>query len=204
MIRSFLGNNRVPYDVCIEAVDGSLHYYTQWTGSKKANSIVVRDSLSIFRIALFQSSVTMLMSAKDTDPLGNYMSGISDGLQAKLDIRSAKNTENILKMQSSTSYAAGYCNNYKFPDGKTNGLLPALGWLQIAYENSYFIGMSLKACGGTPFSSLENYWSSTFYGAIDNEYYCCWARNWDRDYNDILFLNHEAMVRPFANYEQYF
>lgn len=94
--------------VYIEATNGELFTADKWTGSLTPNSIVVIQDEVRFRIALTQSSSTMQIHSSNTDALENYMTAISDSSQAKLDMKSAENTANIMKLQSETDYAAGY------------------------------------------------------------------------------------------------
>ena len=185
--------------VYIEATDGTLHKSTEWTGAKTANSIVVKQPTVAFRIALTQSSTVLKIHSSRSGNLENYMTAIGDIAQAKLDMKSAENTANIMKLQSGTNYAAGYCNSFTFPDGKTKGLLPALGWWQAAYDNKAAVDACLAACGATPIDKSHYNWASTFWGIIGSDR-ICWMLNWsDGDvYNN--FLNNGFRVRPFAAY----
>ena len=190
----------IVYGVFIEATDGTLHQSTEWTGAKTANSIVVRQPTTAFRIALTQSSSTMKIHSSYDGALENYMTAIGDTAQAKLDMKSAENTANIMKLQSGTGYAAGYCNSFTFPDGKTKGLLPALGWLQTAYDNKAAVDACLAACGATAMDTSTYHWASTFWGVSSNNYRRCWILTWSDGnvvYND---LDLSRRVRPFAEY----
>ena len=190
----------IVYGVFIEATDGTLHQSTEWTGAKTANSIVVRQPTTAFRIALTQSSNTMQINSSSSVALENYMTAISDKVQAKLDMKSAKNTANIMKVQSGTGYAAGYCNAFTFPDGKTKGLLPALGWLQTAYDNKAAVDAFLAACGATAMDTSNYHWTSTFWGvgSYDNRY--CWSLKWSDGGVNFDYLDTSLRVRPFAEY----
>ena len=190
----------IVYGVFIEATDGTLHQSTEWTGAKTANSIVVKQPTVSFRIALTQSSSTIPIHSNNTDALKNYMTEIGDTAQAKLDMKSAENTANIMKLQSGTDYAAGYCNSYTFPDGKTKGLLPALGWLQTAYDNKAAVDACLAACGATPMDKSNYHWASTYWGLYDGSRCKCWLLSWlNGDLNSNLLVNSKR-VRPFAEY----
>lgn len=113
------------------------------------------------------------------------MTAISDPSQAKLDMKSAENTANIMKLQSGTGYAAGYCNSFTFPDGKTKGLLPAFGWLQTAYDNKAAVDACLAACGATAMDTSNYHWASTFWGVSSYGYRYCWMLYWsDGDVGD--------------------
>lgn len=189
--------------VYIEATNGKLFTSDKWTGSLTANSVVVIQDEVRFRIALTQSSSTMKIHSSRDGALENYMTAIKDTEQAKLDMKSAKNTANIRKLQSGTDYAAGYCNSFTFPDGKTKGLLPALGWLQTAYDNKAAVDACLAACGATAMDTSDYHWASTFWGVYktsSRRYRRCWALGWSDGGVDNFSLNGNHLVRPFAAY----
>ena len=190
----------IVYGVFIEATDGTLHQSTEWTGAKTANSIVVRQPTTAFRIALTQSSSTMKIHSSYDGALENYMTAISDSSQAKLDMKSAENTANIMKLQSGTGYAAGYCNAFTFPDGKTKGLLPALGWLQTAYDNKAAVDACLAACGATAMDTSNYHWASTFWGVSSSGNRFCWMLGWSGGSVSSNNLYSSSRVRPFAAY----
>ena len=190
----------IVYGVFIEATDGTLHQSTEWTGAKTANSIVVRQPTTAFRIALTQSSSTMKIHSSYDGALENYMTAISDTSQAKLDMKSAENTANIMKLQSGTGYAAGYCNSFTFPDGKTKGLLPALGWLQTAYDNKAAVDACLAACGATAMDTSNYHWASTFWGVHSISNRRCWLLRWSDGSVGYNYLGSSYRVRPFAAY----
>ena len=190
----------IVYGVFIEATDGTLHQSTEWTGAKTANSIVVRQPTTAFRIALTQSSSTMKIHSSYDGALENYMTAISDSSQAKLDMKSAENTANIMKLQSGTGYAAGYCNAFTFPDGKTKGLLPALGWLQTAYDNKAAVDACLAACGATAMDTSNYHWASTFWGVGSSGSRYCWLLYWSDGRVGNNYLSNSTRVRPFAAY----
>ena len=185
--------------VYIEATNGKLFTSDKWTGSLTANSIVVIQDEVRFRIALTQSSSTMKIHSSYTVALENYMTAIRDEAQAKLDMKSAENTANIMKLQSGTGYAAGYCNSFTFPDGKTKGLLPALGWLQTAYDNKAAVDACLAACGAKAMDTSNYHWASTFFG-VNSGYLRCWILHWSEGNVSTYFLSNNRRVRPFAAY----
>lgn len=189
----------IVYGVFIEATDGTLYQSTEWKGAKTANSIVIQQPTVAFRIALTQSSNKMKIHSNNTGTLENYTTRISDTEQAKLDMKSAENTANIMKFQSGKGYATGYCNSFTFPDGKTKGLLPALGWWKTAYDNKTAVNACLEACGGTAINTSYYHWASTFYGVSRSTRYM-WVLYWSNGDigNDVLDGN--GYVRPFAEY----
>lgn len=191
---------QAPSNVYIEATNGELFTADKWTGSLTPNSVVVIQDEVQFRIALTQSSSKMRICSSYSSPLENYMTGIIDEEQAKLDMKSVENTDNIMKLENRTGYAAGYCNAFMFPDGKTKGLLPALGWLQTAYDNKKAVDACLAACGATPMDTSNGHWASTFWGATRNGIRYCWALSWLDGTVDSYYLNIKCPVRPFAEY----
>ena len=195
-----MGYILIVYGVFIEATDGTLHKSTEWTSEKTANSIVVRQPTAAFRIALTQSQYEMMI-ANNSEALEVYMTEINDAAQAKLDMKSAENTANIMKAQSGTNYAAGYCSSFTFPDGKTTGLLPALGWWQIAYDNKAAVNACLAACGATAMNTSKKYWASTFWGIITSTYNrASWLMPWSDGKVTFGNLGYGYQVRPFAEY----
>ena len=189
--------------VYIEATNGELFTADKWTGSLTPNSVVVIQDEVRFRIALTQSSSTMKIHSSYDAALENYMTAIGDTAQAKLDMKSAENTANIMKLQSGTGYAAGYCNSFTFPDGKTKGLLPALGWLQTAYDNKAAVDACLAACGATAMDTSNYHWASTFWGVDrfgNRRSRRCWVLNWSDGSVTYNSLTNTNWVRPFAEY----
>ena len=194
----------IPNGVFIEATDGTLYSPFAWASNKTPNSIVVSSDSVRLRIALTEPSSIMAISSAYTDPLDNYMTAISDATAAKADYNGSGNTANIIKMQPSTAYAAGYCNSFTFPDGKTKGFLPSLGQLNLAYQNKATVNAALTACGGTAMDegTYNNYWSSTFWGFYsESGARDCWTFHWSDGnvaYSSNLIIGN--YVRPFADY----
>ncbi|MDD6081049.1 MAG: hypothetical protein PUC85_13010 [bacterium] len=186
--------------VYIEATNGKVFTADKWTGSLTPNSVVVIQDEVRFRIALTQSSSTMKIHSSNAGALENYMTAIRYTAQAKLDMKSAENTANIMKLQSGTDYAAGYCKAFTFPNGKTKGLLPALGWFQTAYDNKAAVDVCLAACGATAMDTFYYHWTSTFWGANGSDRRC-WVLRWAAgSVSNYGYLTANDRVRPFAAY----
>lgn len=204
MIRAFLGKKKkeVGFGVFIEAIDGTLYQSTEWTGRKTANSIVVKQTTVAFRIALTQSSSKLKINSIDSSSYSKYMESFTTKDQAITDMKSLENTASMIKVQSGTGYAAGYCNSFTFPDGKTQGLLPASGWWQVAYDNKAGIDACITACGGTPIDISWYHWASTYekYEAL-SAYCAFWTIGWKEGVVGTAPVNtNEFWVRPFAEY----
>ena len=172
----FSGGYKIPTEngVYIESVTHKFYLTDDWDTANTANSIAVVADECKFRIALTGLSSDMQMNNSNFDPWETYLSGITDETVAKTDYNGAYNTQQILTLQPSTEYAAGWCNAYTFPDGKTKGYLPALGELYLAYQNKDAINAALTKCGGAALVYRAYYWSSTFYGLTVDEQIMFW------------------------------
>lgn len=192
----------IPADgVYIEGLDGKAYTVDEWQSGNSANSVVVANGDIKFRVALTDAPSLMKISQNSYDPLENYMAAISDNMAARADYDGAGNTAKILQMQPSTEYAAGYCNAYIFPDGKTKGFLPSLGQLHLVYQNYNAVNNALYKCGGTLMGNFTynfHHWSSTFWG-FDEQCRSCWARNFYDGAIDAYCLYDLNYVRPFAD-----
>lgn len=134
------------------------------------------------------------------DILINGCATITLDVTAKTDYQGRKNTDAIIaQLGASTQYAAIYCRNYTFKNGK-KGYLPALGELYEAYLNKSEVDACMSLIGGKALydSSISNYvkWSSTQYDKYDA---------WELDWNDGNVLNLikrnpriNNCARPFA------
>ena len=184
----------------IEDINGNLYTRSEWGSSSHgtANAVVVLTDACKVRLALTQASGTMQIHSSSNGALENYMTAISNEAQAKADYNGAANTTNIMKLQSSTSYAAGWCNAFKFPNG-TTGCLPSLGQLWTLYQNKTEVNACLSACGGTAMSTNDYYWSSTFWG-ISGSYRYCWMLSWSDGSVNYYSLNYYGYVRAVSAY----
>lgn len=185
--------------VYIQDINGNLWEVDDWDGSVAPNAIAVIADESKFLIALTQMPSAGPISRDPTAPIDDYMAAALDTTEAKAEYDGAGNTAKILKVESCTDYAAGYCDAFIFPDNKTKGYLPSLGQLNLAYQNKAAVDAALGKCGGTAMSTSCYYWSSTFWGVYCG-YRRCWRFGWSDGY---VFGNHlggKEFVRPFANF----
>lgn len=123
-----------------------------------------------------EASGIMQIHSSYSGALEEYMTAISDETQAKADYDGATNTTNIMKLQSGTGYAAGWCNAFSFPSGK-KGFLPSLGQMWAAYSNKAAVDAALTKAGGTALTS-EYYWTSTFWCVYSGGNRVCWVLDW--------------------------
>ena len=187
--------------VFIQDKSGKLWTTDSWdtSNNSNANAIAVLTSNVKVLVALTDSGGTKQIHSSYSGALENYMTAISDTTQAKADYKGAENTANIMKLQSSTSYAAGWCNAFTFPDGKTKGHLPSLGEFWEVYQNKSLVDAALSKCGGTAINTGSYHWCSTFWGISDN-YRGCWVLGWSDGSVNGTVLSGYNYVRAFAAY----
>ena len=195
--RRVLADTKMHDGVYIEGLDGKAYTVDNWQGGSAANSVIVASGDVKFRIALIRPPYQMTISLEYDCPFENYMTAISDYAAAQNDYNGSGNTANILKVDSSTDCAAGYCNAFIFPDGKTKGCLPSFGQLKLVHKNKTAVNAALNKCGGV--AMVETYyWSSTFFGASGNYRYF-WIINWNSGGYDYVEKDSVYYVRPFAD-----
>ena len=187
--------------VFIQDKSGKLWTTDSWdtSNNSNANAIAVLTSNVKVLVALTDSGGTKQIHSSYSGALENYMTAITDTTQAKADYKGAENTANIMKLQSSTSYAAGWCNAFTFPDGKTKGHLPSLGEFWEVYQNKSLVDAALSKCGGTAINTGSYHWCSTFWGVYGGSRYC-WVLRWCDGYVGTSGLDSGTYVRAFAAY----
>lgn len=183
--------------VYIKDTDGYYCTIDEWSDTLTADCVAVITSSCRFGFALTEASGTKQMHGSYSGELENYMTAIEDDSAAKADYDGATNTTNIMKLQPSTSYAAGWCNAYTFPSGKS-GFLPSLGQMWAAYINKEAVDAALTKAGGAALTSAY-YWTSTFWGVSNSRRYC-WVLNWIDGYVNYNSLSSGGIrVRPFCS-----
>ena len=183
--------------VYIQDINGKLWKVDDWDDSVEPNAIAVLTPEHKFLMALNGSAKAMSKSYGDT--WEHTVASMPSSKGAKTDYNGAYNTQRILSVQPAERYAAGWCNAYIFPDGTTNGYLPALGELYLAYQHKAEIEAALEKCGGATMGQ-HYYWSSTFVGS-DNGYRKCWELKWSTGGMYYYELHMGRFVRPFASLE---
>lgn len=194
----------VPNGVYIEDTDGILYRKSAWPSSGVTpNSVVVITDDCKVRLALTQAPNTMKI-----DPNGGVqdstVTGFHDEASAKTDYNGALNTANILKIQSGTNYAAGYCANFTFPDGMTKGCLPAFGQMCTIAKYDEDVQSCLSVCGGTEMMYPQYYWTSTYDQTFnDNTGSLYWTELWNLETGVSMSSTDSYYVRPVAEYKPF-
>ena len=188
-----------PSEVYIQDINGKLWETEDWDNSVKPNAIAIITDETKFLMALEQSDL-QISSTCQTE-FEEHMYAASTSHAAIKNYDGAGNTAKMLKAQPSTDYAAGYCNAFTFPNGKTKGYLPSLGQLYLACRNKGKVNAALSKCGGTVMGiPYVYYWSSTFWGNNRYGYRNCWMLYWSDGSVYKGYLNSSYHVRPFADF----
>ena len=164
--------NYFPKGVFIQHVDGRVFSTNAWTeggfANDQANGVVVSTDDARFVIAKDNISTSMKWSS-NTSTLVDGILTSTDATVAKTDFAGQENTN--LMLATDTSGAGYSCANFTFPNG-AKGYLPALGELDIAYQNKAAIDKAMTLIGGTALGN-SYYWSSTQCSADD-----AWRLGW--------------------------
>lgn len=179
--------------VFIQDTNGKLWRSDGWNSSATANGVAVVTSSRSFVIALSERALPV------------YSSGYSSNM--KLTVFSSESTaignytgqSNTAAMVSAygntTATAAGYCNNFTFPNGK-KGYLGSAGEWQIAYNNKAEIQACLSKVGGSAIAN-DYHWSSTRAANADglNRF---WSLEWSRGSWDGSDVDYGDIARAFT------
>ena len=184
---------RIKRGIFILDIDGNLVKRSEWSTSNnsKAVGVAVLTNNCKFVIAptISDSFVTWAR-----DGLYEIVSGVTtteDSYAASIDYKGVSNSSAIVsKYRAGTDYAAGWCQNFSFKNGK-KGYLGSCGEWQEAYNNKDEIDACMSLIGGTDMT--DDYWTSTQY----NSNYC-WTLNWSYGSVDYYDKSYILYTRAFA------
>jgi hypothetical protein len=178
--------------VFIQDTNGKLWRSDGWNSSTTANGIAVITSSRSFVIALSERAATPIYNKgySSSMDLTVYSSGPTR------DYAGQSNTAAMISAYGNAkTEAAGYCNNFIFPNGK-KGYLGSAGEWKIAYNNKAEIQACLSKVGGS---------------AIANDYHCSstrasdadglnrfWSLEWSRGGWDAGDVNYGDIARAFT------
>lgn len=184
-----------PSGVYILRTDNMLYtkeiWKTDW--NDEAVGVAVLSDNCKFVIAPEQNSRRLTWSKGGAYDSVSGVTTTTNTSTAKADYKGVQNSAAIvLKYGNSTDYAAGWCQNYTFKNGK-KGYLGSFGEWQEAYNNKSEIGACMSLIGGTVIAENSHHWTSTQY---DFKY--AWPLVWSTGYAEWDHKNFNNQVRAFA------
>lgn len=196
--------------IYIESTEHLLYTNNSWDSQKEPNSIVILSSNCKIRLALDEFS-PMPIHNNDTDPLENYITGITDINVAKANFNGKQDTDKIKKFNIDyNTFVNGYaiydCLNYNFPDNTSIPFLPSMGHLNEIYLNKTEINSCLSIINATLLDVVNYvYYSSSTYRYItnDNKRHTWGYRIKDGDISNsgLGRISSNRPVRPIAYFE---
>lgn len=188
-----------PNGVYIAHTNGKIYKRDNWNvnNNDMAIGIAVKTANCSFVIAPIEQTGIFWGSSI----LINNCTVTTEKSVAIKDYKGEANTNAIMSTIGTISnFAAKYCRNYTFKNGK-KGYLPALGELYEAYLNKSEVDACMLLIGGAALadSSIKNYrkWSST-----QNTAERAWALYWNEDKildNSKGNALKELCARPFTS-----
>jgi hypothetical protein len=177
--------------VFIQDANGKLWRSDGWNSSATANGIAVITSSRSFVIALSERALPVYSSGYSSNmELTVYSSGPTG------DYAGQSNTAAMISAYGNEeAEAAGYCNNFIFPNGK-KGYLGSAGEWQIAYNNKAEIQACLSKVGGSAIAN-DYHWSSTRAANADG-FNRFWSLEWSRGSWDGNDVDRDDIARAFT------
>lgn len=165
---------KINLGIFILDTDGNLVKRSEWSTSNnsKAVGVAVLTDNCKFVIALTQNDSFLAWSR---DGLYETVPGVTatkDSFEAYTDFKGVLNSAAIVTKYGNTSdYAAGWCQDFSFKNGK-KGYLGSCGEWKNAYDNKDEINACMSLIGGVDMLE-DSYWTSTQY---DSNY--AWTLSW--------------------------
>lgn len=176
--------------VFIRDVDGALYEVQDWSKeSGAADGVVVLTDDASLIIATENAHASAVTWGSKVNVSG--VTNADSAAAAKLDFDGEAQTTAIIE-NASSSPAATYCRNYRFPSGII-GYLAAGGEWDVVIQHKDEIIEALKACGGEQISGI--YWTSTEQTGTQRAWYVKWSDGSFANYNKGSKCNIRAFGR---------
>lgn len=154
-----------PNGIYILRTDNRLYTKEMWKTdwSNEAVGVAVLSDNCKFVIAPEQNDSIQAWSKGGVYDNVSGVTTTTNTTTAKADYQGVSNSAAIVaKYGNSTDYAAGWCQNYTFKNGK-KGYLGSCGEWQEAYNNKSEIDACMSLIGGTAINTSSYHWTSTQY-----------------------------------------
>ena len=184
---------KISLGVFILGTDGSLYSAKEWNQpSSSAVGVAVLTNECKFVIAPSDSGNGLLWSKGGVSHSVPGVTTTTNPSVAKTDYKGVSNSSAIVSIYGvGTAYAAGWCQNFSFKNGK-KGYLGSCGEWAVAYDNKAEINACMLLIGGT---EIENsfYWTSSQHSSNG-----AWMLFWRDSQLNAGLKNVGRYVRAFA------
>ena len=183
--------------VFILGTDGRLYSAKEWNQpNSSAVGVAVLTNECKFVIAPIASTEIndrLLWSKKGAYYNVSGVTTTTSSSVAKTDYEGVSNSSAIVsKYGKDTDYAAGWCQNFSFKNGKEGYLGPCGEW-QEAYNNKAEINACMSLIGGTAIRTDYPHWTSTQSSSRE-----AWSLDWKNGSVGRNTKNYYFWVRAFA------
>lgn len=183
--------------VFILGTDGRLYSAKEWNQpNSSAVGVAVLTNECKFVIAPIASTEIndrLLWSKKGAYYNVSGVTTTTSSSVAKTDYEGVSNSSAIVsKYGKDTDYAAGWCQNFSFKNGKEGYLGPCGEW-QEAYNNKAEINACMSLIGGTAIRTDYPHWTSTQSSSKE-----AWSLDWKNGSVGRNTKNYYFWVRAFA------
>ena len=154
---------KISLGVFILSTDGSLYSESEWDQpDSSAVGVAVLTNECKFVIAPTQNGSSLVWAPRHATDSVPGVTTVTSTLNAEKDYKGVSNSSAIVsKYKTGTNYAAGWCQNFTFRNGK-RGYLGACGEWQKACNNKDKINACMSLIGGEDIGNIF-YWTSTQY-----------------------------------------
>lgn len=183
--------------VFILGTDGSLYSAEKWDQpNSSAVGVAVLTNECKFVIAPIASTEVgdrLLWSKKGAYHNVSGVTTTTSSSVAKTDYEGVSNSSAIVsKYKEDTDYAAGWCQNFSFKNGK-KGYLGSCGEWKKAYDNKAEINACMSLIGGTAIRTDYFHWTSTQSSSRE-----AWSLDWENGSVGRNTKNYYFWARAFA------
>ena len=188
---------KISLGVFILSTDGSLYSESEWDQpDSSAVGVAVLTNECKFVIAPIASTeinYRLLWSKKGAYYNVSGVTTTTSSSVAKTDYEGVSNSSAIVsKYKEDTDYAAGWCQNFSFKNGK-KGYLGSCGEWKKAYDNKAEINACMSLIGGTAIRTDYPHWTSTQSSSGE-----AWSLDWKNGSVGRNTKNYYFWVRAFA------
>ena len=164
----------------VYTTDDKFYTADEWTVALSAGTVSNDD---VVGVAVISGEHRFIIALSGTDkaiystPTACALTTITSSSAASQDFNGEANTSVMMQSYgSNNTYAAGYCYNTIFKNGK-HGYLPAAGELNLAYQYKKQVDACMTACGGNSLS-VANYHNTSSYRGPKSSYINIWGFLW--------------------------